>query len=364
MPITSFSLFRYRSPTVTTVFLRHLYPNRRLSILAAKQAAKQSPSDPRQQNASRRTPPNKNLLKAKHVLKDFSSLAPALSSNKTPPLSESQAIGTVAASQTNFRRVIVQPERSSSDGVDPKVGVELLCVVRDVLKKIKRRVLVGDKTLEAWKKRLRSWGYEPLFCSAETKNGLDSLIRGLGRFQQEVVEESILLDMFLCFRCQEGVFSPIHPGFNQPSLLKTTKHSLAQAFPEVVCLLTIRKMLRDMEPAKCSFNNCLHIGEPGCIFKGDWERYPYYFQLLDEIRIREEFQLRMFGSKREGDFRYKVGDMGIQRAEPRLEPKKHRRQSRKRINQSILNELDELDDDDSLDLENDPIVRAIENENR
>jgi ribosome biogenesis GTPase len=47
-----------------------------------------------------------------------------------------------------------------------------------------------------------------------------------------------------------------------------------------------------------------------------------------------------------------------------LEPKKHRRQSRKRINQSILDELNELDDDeDLLDDENDPILRALKNEN-
>ena len=58
-----------------------------------------------------------------------------------------------------------------------------------------------------------------------------------------------------------------------------------------------------------------------------------------------------------------MGDMGVQQAEPRLELKKHRRQSRKRINQSILDDIDELDDDDSLDLANDPIVRAIKNEN-
>lgn len=56
--------------------------------------------------------------------------------------------------------------------------------------------------------------------------------------------------------------------------------------------------------------------------------------------------------------------MGVQQAEPRLEPKKHRRQSRKRINQSILDELNELDDDeDLLDDENDPILRALKNEN-
>lgn len=56
--------------------------------------------------------------------------------------------------------------------------------------------------------------------------------------------------------------------------------------------------------------------------------------------------------------------MGVQQAEPRLEPKKHRRQSRKTINQSILDELDELDDDnDLLDDENDPMLRALRNEN-
>lgn len=60
--------------------------------------------------------------------------------------------------------------------------------------------------------------------------------------------------------------------------------------------------------------------------------------------------------------RLKIGDMGVQQAEPRLEPKKHRRQSRKRINQSILDEMDD-DDDNMLDEENDPILRALKNEN-
>lgn len=55
-----------------------------------------------------------------------------------------------------------------------------------------------------------------------------------------------------------------------------------------------------------------------------------------------------------------MGDMGVQQAEPRLEPKKHRRQSRKRINQSILDELD--DDDSLLDEEDDPVLRALRNE--
>lgn len=44
-----------------------------------------------------------------------------------------------------------------------------------------------------------------------------------------------------------------------------------------------------------------------------------------------------------------MGGMGVKQAEPRLEPKKHRRVSRKRLNQSILNDLDELDGLDDLD---------------
>ena len=122
------------------------------------------------------------------------------------------------------------------------------------------------------------------------------------------------------------------PGFNQPSLLKVTKHNLAQAFPEVIsdcwnltelskfhfhsllrlcflqlfsCTFQIQKMLQE-NPNGCAFNNCLHIGEPGCVVTGDWERYPYYFQLLDEIKIREEFQLRMMGTKKEDDVRYDI----------------------------------------------------------
>ena len=31
------------------------------------------------------------------------------------------------------------------------------------------------QSLEAWKIRLHSWGYEPIFCSVESKYGLDTL---------------------------------------------------------------------------------------------------------------------------------------------------------------------------------------------
>lgn len=91
------------------------------------------------------------MLRAKHIGKNYSSsLSPVLSPEHKPSLLESQAIGTVATAQANFMRVIVQDVASSvksGDDDSSKTGVELLCVVRAVLKKIRRRVLVGDKVL-------------------------------------------------------------------------------------------------------------------------------------------------------------------------------------------------------------------------
>ncbi|WCJ38743.1 Small ribosomal subunit biogenesis GTPase RsgA [Euphorbia peplus] len=478
MPITSIPLLRHQTPTLH-------YLLRRIPIISA--AAKPQQQKPRNDNASRKPQPSKNLLRAKQNFKDYSSLAPALSLEHPPDLTESQAIGTVASAQANFMRVIVQSlaSEASRSSDESKIGVELLCVVRAVLKKIKRRVLVGDKvvvgsidwvdkrgmienvfqrnseildppvanvdhllvlfsleqpriepfaltrflveaestgipltlainkaelvdqeTLAAWKSRLRGWGYDPVFCSVESKHGLDTLAFIL-RDQTTVivgpsgVGKSSLINTLrnnpracdisevdnwvvpilgskwfdeqrvgeVSTRSGRGKHTTRHvsllplsgggyladtPGFNQPSLLKVTKQSLAQTFPE------IQKMINASEPAKCSFNNCLHLGEPGCVVKADWERYPFYFQLLDEIRIREEFELRTFGTKKEGDMRFKVGDMGVKQAEPRLDTKKHRRKSRKRINQTIL---DDLDDDEEIDEENDPILRAIRDEN-
>lgn len=59
-----------------------------------------------------------------------------------------------------------------------------------------------------------------------------------------------------------------------------------------------------VEGGKCEFENCSHIGVQGCAVKDGWERYPYYLQLLEEIRIEEESQLKKYGTKKEGDTRY------------------------------------------------------------
>ncbi|CAM8884074.1 unnamed protein product [Rhodiola kirilowii] len=475
MYISSFSLLRLRP---STSLLAGRFPSRLPTYLTAI-IAKKNPD-----SVSRRPPPSKNLLKAKNTAaKYLSTLTPAIAPDEAPELSPSQAVGMVAASQANFMRVIVQsvpeelisPTAEEGAGTVDKslVGTELLCVVRAVLKKIKRRVLVGDKvivgaidwvdkrgmienvfqrkseildppvanvdhllvvfsvdqpklepftltrflveaestgmpvtlalnkceladeeTLEALKIRLRGWGYRPIFCSVESKLGLDSLkftLRdqttvivgpsGVGKSSlinalrnthglMNPTEMDNWLDHMMkgnkwfddqrigevssrsgrgkhttrhvsLLPISEGGFMADTPGFNQPSLMKVTKQSLASTFPE------IRKMIDTSQSGKCAFSNCLHLGELGCVVDPNWERYPFYLQLLDEIRIREEFQLRTFGTKHEGDVRYKMGQMGVQQAEPRLELKKHRRQSRKSINQSIMDELDDDDVDDN-----------------
>ncbi|XP_073150195.1 small ribosomal subunit biogenesis GTPase RsgA 1, mitochondrial [Henckelia pumila] len=479
MTIASIS-FRQKLPPVSAAIIRSHRYIFTSSVFARQQ---QNPSNVRRPQQQQQ--PQRNLLKARETLKkQFSSLAPVLSPNDTPPLSENQAIGTVSSAQANFMRVVVDSlpmESSRNENSASSSGVELLCYVKAVLKKIKRRVVVGDQVLvgsidwvdrrgmienvyerksvifdppvanidhflvlfsldepklepfmltrflveaestelpltialnktelvdeemlSEWKTRLRSWGYEPVLCSVDTKQGLDTL-QFILRDQMSVivgpsgVGKSSLINALRVnqsgFRAAEddnwfetilgnkwfeeqrvgevstrsgrgkhttrnvsllplsgGGYLADTPGFNQPSLMKVTAQSLAHHFPE------IQKMLVDNGPGKCSFSNCLHIGEPGCLVKGDWERYPYYLQLLDEIKIREEFQLRTVGTKREGDVRFKVGGLGIKQAEPRLELKKHRRQSRKKLNQSLLDELDELDDDDDNEEDGTPIL--------
>ncbi|CAN4124116.1 unnamed protein product [Withania somnifera] len=414
MKIASFSLLRFPF-TVSAICDRFFSP-----VIAAA-GRHQNPN-----NVSRKLQrPNKNLLKARETInKHFSTLAPILSQEDKPHLSHDQAVGTVTSSQANFMRVIVQniPAETSVDSSGSyskssgEIGVELLCVVKAVLKKIKRRVLVGDKVLVGsidWVDRrgaienvfqrmteildppvanvdhllvlfsMDQPKFEPFsltrflveaestgipFTLALNKSELVSqeLVLGSKWYEEQRVGEVSVRSgrgkhttrhvSLLPF--PDGGYLADTPGFNQPSLIKVTKSSLAHHFPE------IRKMLIDSEPAKCAFNNCLHLGELGCLIKGDWERYPYYLQLLDEIKIREEFQLRTIGTKREGDVRCKVGDNGVVQAEPRLEPKKYRRQSRKRANQSLLDELDELDDEDNTLKDDIPILRSMKEENQ
>ncbi|CAH2065832.1 unnamed protein product [Thlaspi arvense] len=81
----------------------------------------------------------------KNVIRAF--LAPVLSLDDKPSLASNDAIGTVLTGQANYMRVIVQDVADDGDERSYKIGFELLCVVRALLKKVRRSVLVGDKVL-------------------------------------------------------------------------------------------------------------------------------------------------------------------------------------------------------------------------
>ncbi|CAI5468765.1 unnamed protein product [Closterium sp. Yama58-4] len=117
-----------------------------------------------------------------------------------------------------------------------------------------------------------------------------------------------------------------------PSLANVSSSDLPMLFPEIRSRLAA-------SPAPCAFADCRHISEPGCAVDSGWERYRHYVMLMDEIRAREAAEIRAVGTKREGDVRLKSGGYGVVVAEPRLEAKKHRRESRKKGKQLLLQQL-------------------------
>lgn len=69
------------------------------------------------------------------------------------------------------------------------------------------------------------------------------------------------------------------------------------------CGVQVRERIAENPEGGCLFANCLHVGEPSCAVGADWDRYPHYLGLLDEVRKREEVEKRVLGTKRESDVR-------------------------------------------------------------
>jgi ribosome biogenesis GTPase / thiamine phosphate phosphatase len=122
------------------------------------------------------------------------------------------------------------------------------------------------------------------------------------------------------------------PGFNQPTL-ECEPEELAAYFPEARQRLALRS---------CQFSDCSHRSEPNCVVRGDWERYEYYLQFLEEAVVRQ--QQEQNSSSAESSLKQQTKSDGTQQYEPKLQTKKYRRSSRRFEHQSLQDMCQDLEE--------------------
>ena len=222
--------------------------------------------------------------------------------------------------------------------------------------------LVSEDEIQAWRTRLTAWGYPPVFISVLAAIGLEELQQSLHDRITVLagpsgVGKSSIINYLIpnvnirvgevsgklsrgrhttrhveLFELPNGGLLADTPGFNQPDL-DCAPEELALYFPEA---------RQRLETARCQFSDCLHGDEPNCAVRGDWERYEYYLDLLEEaIAYQQELNRQ---SDPDAAFKLKTKGKGKSKYEPRLEAKKYRRTSRK-TQQQKLQELYEEDAD-------------------
>lgn len=216
--------------------------------------------------------------------------------------------------------------------------------------------LVSDQQLEEWRNRFKDWGYDPVFISVYTCQGLEDLSNqlkekitilagpsGVGKsslinhlipnVNQRVGEVSGKLNRgrhttrhVELFELPGGGLLADTPGFNQPTI-ECTPEELTLYFPEARQRLTADR---------CQFSDCWHRDEPNCAVRGDWERYEYYLDLLEEAIAYQEWLNQQ--ADPESTLKVKTKRKGQTQYEPKLETKKYRRIPR-RTQQQALQEL-------------------------
>lgn len=244
----------------------------------------------------------------------------------------------------------------------------------DVCLCLNKRDLISPAEQVGWQQRLQNWGYDPIQISVQNHEGLSTLAAALKERITVVsgpsgVGKSSLINTLIpaadlrvndvsgklgrgrhttrhveLFELPEGGLLADTPGFNQPDI-NCAPEVLGNCFPEI----------RDrLQHQQCQFTDCLHRGEPGCAIADDWERYPLYLQLLEDC-IAETQSMNDTADPEEA-FKIKVTGAGQIQREPRLQPKKYRRVSRRSRNQSLedlryeltenLDNLDALEEED------------------
>ena len=264
--------------------------------------------------------------------------------------------------------------------------------------------LVTKEELEQWRDRLSGWGYQPMFISVRSGLGIYKEAANDSQNEVSAINQNLLgkIDNSLLHSPQGGGFAPSSsiqthlqgkitvicgpsgvgksslinqlipdlnirvnavsgklgrgrhttrhvelfdlpggglladtPGFNQPAL-ECDPSELPRYFPEARHRLTL---------GTCQFSDCSHRSEPNCVVRGDWERYEYYLQFLEEAIVRQ--QQEQNSSSAEASLKQQTKSDGTQQYEPKLQTKKYRRSSRRVQHQSLQEMCEEdLDEND------------------
>jgi ribosome biogenesis GTPase len=223
--------------------------------------------------------------------------------------------------------------------------------------------LVSDEQLEEWRTRLKDWGYNPVFISVHTRQGLEELSDRLNYTitilagPSGVGKSSLINDLIpnvnvrvakVSGKLSRGRHTTRHvelfelpagglladtPGFNQPDI-DCIPEELAQYFPEA---------RHRLATANCQFSDCLHRDEPNCAVRGDWERYEYYLDLLEDAIAYQEWLNQQ--ADPESTLKAKTKGKGHTQYEPKLESKKYRRRSRRSQHQALQDVYQDSEED-------------------
>jgi ribosome biogenesis GTPase / thiamine phosphate phosphatase len=233
----------------------------------------------------------------------------------------------------------------------------------DVVLCLNKCDLISADEQDGIKQRLSNWGYQPLFISTYKSINIDFIY---GQLKDKItvfagasgVGKSSLINTLIpgvnirvnevSGKLARGRHTTRHvqlfelpsaglladtPGFNQPDL-DCHPEDLAYYFPEA------RQRLAN---GNCRFSDCSHRDEPGCVVRGNWERYDHYLVFLEEAIIRQS-QLHQQADP-ESTMKLKTKGKGKSGYEPKLEAKKYRQKSRRTQLQELQTRYRDRDDE-------------------